>query len=290
MVPYRLLIQWFNSPFNLNSNQQMASSISEKSSDDLKTKIPHKSKEGIAVAVIGASGGIGSALCRELAASGYHVALGGRDRDKLNDLAETVNGIALEVDATDWAQTQQFLQSVKEKYGQLYGVALCVGSILLKSAHLTSREEYERTIQLNLTTAFGVMHAAGNLLRREGGSVVFVSSVAARSGLPNHDAIAAAKAGIIGLVQSSAATYASRGIRVNAVAPALTRTPMTAPFFNNEANLKVASELNPLKRLGEPEDVARAMAWLLDPYQSWVTGQVISVDGGMSTIQSRIKS
>ena len=119
------------------------------------------------------------------------------------------------------------------------------------------------------------------------GSVVLISSAAARIGLANHEAIAAAKAGILGLTLSAAATYASRGLRVNAVAPGLVRTPMTTRITSNEKAAESSRGLHALGRLGEPEDVARMIAWLLDPAQSWVTGQVFGVDGGLSSVRSR---
>jgi 3-oxoacyl-[acyl-carrier protein] reductase len=115
--------------------------------------------------------------------------------------------------------------------------------------------------------------------------VVLVSSAAARLGLANHEAIAAAKAGVHGLVLSAAASYAGRGIRVNAVAPGLVRTPLTAGLTENDASLKAATALHALGRIGEPDDVASAIEWLLE--QTWVTGQVLGVDGGLATVRSR---
>jgi NAD(P)-dependent dehydrogenase (short-subunit alcohol dehydrogenase family) len=120
-----------------------------------------------------------------------------------------------------------------------------------------------------------------------GGSIVLVSSAAARLGLANHEAIAAAKAGIIGLTLSSAATYAARGIRVNCVAPGLTRTPMTARLTQNEATLKASTAMHALGRIGEPDDVAGAIDWLLGPESSWITGQVLGVDGGLASVRPR---
>ena len=117
--------------------------------------------------------------------------------------------------------------------------------------------------------------------------MVLVSSVAARLGLTNHEAIAAAKAGVSGLVLAAAASYAARGIRVNAVAPGLVRTPLTARLTQNEATLKASVAMHPLGRIGEPADIASAIEWLLNPAQGWVTGQVLSVDGGMGAVRPR---
>ena len=171
--------------------------------------------------------------------------------------------------------------------GGLTGITNCVGSILLKPAHLTSTADWAATLATNLTSGFGCVRAAGRLMKADGGSVVLVSSAAARIGLPNHEAIAAAKAGIIGLVLSAAATYARQKIRFNAVAPGLTRTPLAAGLVASELAEKASVAMHPLGRLGEPEDVARAIAWLLDPQQSWVTAQVIGIDGGLADVKGR---
>jgi NAD(P)-dependent dehydrogenase (short-subunit alcohol dehydrogenase family) len=124
-------------------------------------------------------------------------------------------------------------------------------------------------------------------MMNSGGAIVLVSSAAARVGLANHEAIAAAKAGIIGLTLAAAASYAARGIRVNCVAPGLTETPLTARITANEASRKASEAMHALGRIGRPEEIASAMAWLLDPENSWVTGQVIGVDGGLASVRPR---
>ena len=158
---------------------------------------------------------------------------------------------------------------------------------MLKPAHLTSTADWNATLAANLSSAFGCVRAAGRLLKADGGSVVLVSSAAARVGLANHEAIAAAKAGVIGLMLSAAATYARQRIRFNAVAPGLVRTPLTKGLVSSELAEKASVAMHPLGRLGEPEDVARAIAWLLDPAQGWITAQVIGVDGGLADVRGR---
>ena len=116
---------------------------------------------------------------------------------------------------------------------------------------------------------------------------MLLSTAAARIGLANHEAISAAKAGIEGLALAAAASYASKGIRVNCVAPGMTRTSLTAKLLQNEMMAKASAGMHALGRIGEPNDIASAIDWLLDPEQSWVTGQVIGVDGGLSRIRSR---
>jgi 3-oxoacyl-[acyl-carrier protein] reductase len=116
---------------------------------------------------------------------------------------------------------------------------------------------------------------------------VLVSSAAALAGLSNHDAIAAAKAGVVGLMLSAAASYATQGLRINAVAPGLTQTPLTAALTASEGSRKVSESMHALGRLGEPDDVARGVAFLLDPANDWITGQVLGIDGGLGHVRPK---
>lgn len=235
------------------------------------------------IAVLGASGGIGSQLTNILLESKNKVARGVHSEDDFtHPLAKTFR-----VDATSWDSVDAFFDEAESSMGPIYGVALCVGSILIKPAHLTREKEFEKTIDLNLKSAFAVVRSATKRMIKESGSIVLVSSCAARQGIANHEAISAAKAGIIGLAQSAAATYAPHGIRVNCVAPGLTRTKMAAPITHNESALKASTAMHPLGRIGEPEDVARGIAWFLNPEQSWVTGQVLGIDGGLADLIKR---
>lgn len=238
--------------------------------------------------ILGATGGIGSALSRRLANRDASLVLGARSEDDLSALADETGGDAHPLDATDYEQVQAIVDHATDTYDHLDGVVNCVGSILLKPAHLTSIEEYRETVALNLDTSFFLVKAAARAMMKDGGSIVLSSSAVARTGLNNHEAIAAAKAGVVGLARAAAATYANRGIRVNAVAPGLVQTPMSEHITSSEAGRKQSEAMHPLGRLGEPEDVAVAIDWLLDrDRSSWVTGQVIGVDGGLGTVRSR---
>jgi NAD(P)-dependent dehydrogenase (short-subunit alcohol dehydrogenase family) len=240
-------------------------------------------------AILGAAGGIGAALARILAAEGASLALGGRTPASLEALTHEVGGLAHTLDATQPPQVEAFLEATVARYGRLDGVVNCVGSILLKPAHLTSEAEFEQVIATNLTSAFGTVKAGAKLLRRNGGSIVLLASAVARAGFANHEAIAAAKAGVIGLALSAAATYASSKIRVNVVAPGLVRTPLAAPVLANEASEKASREMHALNRIGEPEQVADMIAFLLNPRHDWITGQVFGVDGGLGTVRPRAR-
>lgn len=239
--------------------------------------------------IIGGAGGIGSALARRLVARGGRVVIAGRQLERLQTLADTLRVEAIALDAREGAAVEAIVQDVATRQGRLDGVVNCAGSLLLKPAHLITDQEFFDTISLNLTTAFNVVRASARVMMRQsaGGSIVLCSSVAARRGLMNHEAIGAAKAGVEGLALAAAATYARQGVRINCVAPGLTRTELTRTITQNESSAKYSAALHPLGRIGEPEEVASAIAWLLDGEQGWVTGQVIGVDGGLGHVQAR---
>jgi len=236
--------------------------------------------------IIGAAGGVGAELSRRLVAAGHRVLLGGRSEEPLRTLAAELGQPFFVADAKDWAQTAAGVDSAVEQFGRLDGAVNLAGSIILKPAHLTTIDEWRDTVDQNLTTALGLVKAAAPAIRKTGGgSIVLMSSGAAAIGLPSHEAIAAVKAGVEGLMRSAAATYASAGVRVNAVAPGLTQTPLTQRVWGNERGAEASRAMHPLGRLGNPGDIASAIEGVLSPEQSWVTAQTIAVDGGLSTLK-----
>ncbi len=239
--------------------------------------------------VFGSTGGVGSELAGALRQRSPRVLLAGRELSRLSDLGHRLDAPTMSVDASDFGRVQQCFDRAIELFGRIDGVANCVGTLLLKPAHLTSDAEWQETIAANLTSSFGILRAAAKAMKTAGGSIVLVSSAAARVGIPNHEAIAAAKAGVIGLAMSAAATYASSGIRVNAVAPGLIRSRLTEKLLNNPHSSRASLAMHALGRIGEPRDVASLIAWLLDPSQSWITGQVFGVDGGLASVRPKVK-
>ncbi|MCV3766543.1 SDR family NAD(P)-dependent oxidoreductase [Rhizobium sp. TRM95796] len=227
--------------------------------------------------IIAASSGIGQATVRLLTSAGHSVVTTARDTAKINP--------DILLDASDFDAVDRAVQQA----GDIQGVVNFSGSLLLKPAHLTTREQYDGVISASLTTAFATVRAAGKHMR-QGGSVVLVSSAAAMEGLANHEAIAAAKAGVIGLTLAAAASYAGQKLRVNAVAPGLTETPLTAGVTGNDLSRKVSEAMHALGRIGTPDDVARAVCFLLDPANDWITGQTLAVDGGLSRVRPKMKA
>lgn len=239
------------------------------------------------IAILGASGSIGGSLARRLVKLGRNVLLIGRNREKLEELATELSQPFAKVDFCSSQSLEDALMRAAESNGGLGGLVNCVGSVLLKPAHATTDDEFRQVIETNLFTAFATVRAGAKLLRERGGSIVLLASAAAEVGIQNHEAIAAAKAGVIGLARSAAATYAHHNIRVNVVSPGLIRTNMTRRIWENPAAAAASTALHALGRLGEPEQVASLVAWLVDAENNWITGQVIGVDGGLGHVLPR---
>ena len=232
------------------------------------------------VIVIGGAGGVGKALIERLGTDRTVVVASRNPSSHEGITAESVECDAREISAVD-----RLLEDARAKYGTVSGLVNLAGSILLKPAHLVSEEEWDETIATNLTTAFATVRAAGRHMK-DGGSVVLVSTVAAGTGLPNHEAIAAAKSGIEGLARSAAATYAGRGLRFNVVAPGLVDTPLASRITSSERTLEHSRKMHPLGRIGVPGDVAEAINFLLGQQSDWITGQVLGIDGGLGATRA----
>ena len=240
------------------------------------------------IVVIGGAGGIGEQLCAQLSSDGHSVLVCGRDAEKASACAARNGQTSLQIDARLEADMERLVAYLGERGEALSGAVNLAGSILIKAIERTSFAEWHETLATNLDTAFlTVKHLAPLMARGGGGSLVLMSSVAAQFGLSNHEAIAAAKAGVQGLVLSAAASFAGKGVRINAIAPGLVATPLSRGLISSDEARKASSAMHPLGRIGEPTDIANFISFLLQPQNSWITGQIFSVDGGMSSVKSR---
>lgn len=233
------------------------------------------------ILVLGATGAIGAALSRRLRAAGQRPVLAARDPGRLAALGQELDAPFVAGDLSDPALLGE---AVAAGGSPLAGLAICVGSIVLKPLRRTTAQDFLDAFRLNaLLPALAVQAAAGPLAAGQG-SVVLFSSVAARAGFANHAAIAAAKAAVEGLTVSLAAELAP-AVRVNCIAPSLTRSGMAAPLIPTEQVAEAIARQHPIPRLGEGEDAAALAAFLLSPQSGWITGQVMAVDGGRSTLR-----
>lgn len=235
------------------------------------------------VIVIGATGAIGGALARRLHAAGRSLHLIGRDPARLTALAGELGAASAAADAMD---PDGLATAVRLAGDRASGLAYCVGSIVMKPLERASAADFVDTFRLNAVGAALAIAAARDALRAAGGSVVLFSTVAVRAGFANHAVIAMAKGAVEALTVSLAAELAPQ-VRVNAIAPSLTRSGIAAPLTGNAALAKAIAAQHPIPRLGEAEDSAAVAAFLLSDDAGWITGQVLAVDGGRSTVRTR---
>lgn len=194
----------------------------------------------------------------------------------------------LDSEFTEFSIVDKLITDLSAEDTNIVGVANFAGSIYLKPAHLTSEADFTRVLESNFKTSFAITRACAKNLNNA--SILFISTTATLVGLPNHELVAASKAAINGMVISAAASYTHKNLRFNAIAPALVETKLASNLLINDASRKISENLNPLGKIGKITDVANLAYFLLNPENSWITGQIIAVDGGMSTIRPRLKA
>lgn len=225
------------------------------------------------IVIIGGSHGIGLSLVKELEGN-HNVFVASRTNENLNGLNVTHIPFDVLTDTLDASQLPE----------QIDGFVYCPGSINLRPFKGLKVESFEQDMQINFFGAVKTIQTILPQLTAAGqSSVVLFSSVAASMGMPFHTSIAAAKGAVESFAKALAAEYASK-IRVNVIAPSLTQTPLADKFLNNETKQEKAAERHPMKRFGQPEDLSKMAVFLLNDSSSWMTGQILHVDGGMSTL------
>ncbi|SDE73512.1 NAD(P)-dependent dehydrogenase, short-chain alcohol dehydrogenase family [Pricia antarctica] len=223
------------------------------------------------ILLIGGSHGIGLSLAKQLLEN-HKVYIASRTNDDL----ESLDVEYIKFDATSDELDTSSLPD------ELHGFVYCPGNINLKPFKMMSMDTFEEDMQLNF---FGMVKVLKGILPKmaDGGSIVLFSTVAVGVGMPFHTSVAAAKGAIEGFAKSLAAEYAPK-LRVNVIAPSLVDTPLAERLLNNDKKKEKMAERHPLKRVGEAKDIADIAQFLLSDNSTWMTGQIIGVDGGMSTL------
>ncbi|MFM1886537.1 MAG: hypothetical protein RL026_1694 [Pseudomonadota bacterium] len=235
--------------------------------------------------IYGATGGIGAALARRLAARGTALHLVARDAARLGALAAE---LAASHTVADVADPQSFGRVTADAGETLDGLVYAVGTLALKPLARLTEADALHDYRINALGAALAVQAATAALKRSNGTpgVLLFSSIAAQQGFASHASIAMAKGAVEALTHALAAELAPK-IRVNAIAPSLTRTPLAQPLTANETLASAIAGLHALPRLGEAEDIAGVAAMLMSADAAWMTGQVIAVDGGRSTVRTK---
>ena len=229
--------------------------------------------------VFGATGSIGSSLAEQLVSSGNNVHLVARNEAELKVVSDKLGCTATVADVLE----DGFIDKVKNDIAETKGIAYCVGSIDLKPLRMVTEQDFNKCMKLNLYSAVEAIKGFQDSLRKNKGSIVLFSTAAVHRGFTNHSIIASAKAAVEGLSISLAAEFAPN-IRVNCIAPSLTNSKIAQPMLKNSAIADGIAKAHPLKRIGEGQDSASLAKFLISEDSSWITGQVIAVDGGRSRL------
>ncbi|MDA7838645.1 SDR family oxidoreductase [Pelagibacteraceae bacterium] len=229
--------------------------------------------------IFGATGSVGSSLAEQLKNSGNDIHLVARNEIEVKAIAEKLGCSYTVADVLE----DGFIEKVKSDINDIKGIAYCVGSIDLKPLRMVTEADMNKCMKLNLYSAIEAIKGFQESLKKNKGSVVLFSTVAAQRGFTNHTIIASAKAAVEGLTVTLAAEFAPN-IRVNCIAPSLSKSKIAEPMLKNPAIAEGIAKAHPLKRLGEGKDSAALAKFLITEDSSWVTGQVIAVDGGRSKL------
>ena len=231
--------------------------------------------------IFGATGSIGSSLANEMYKEKQDCHLVGRNEEELKKIANKLSYSYSVCDVLKLNFVDKLFKDLSET--EILGIAYCVGSIDLKPLRTTKAKDFVSSYVLNLVSATDIIRIFQDNLKRNKGSIVMFSTVAAKKGFPNHSIISPAKAAVEGLTVALAAELAPH-TRVNCIAPSLTKSKMSTFLLQNLKSIDSISKQHPLKRIGEGFDAANLAKFLLSENSSWITGQIIGVDGGRAAI------
>ena len=227
--------------------------------------------------IVGGTTGIGASLCVMLAEANHQVFVYARNRHEL------LNHTNIHFHELDINSENPVFENLPDN---ISGLAYCPGSISLLPFHRIKRQQFQDDFNINVLGAIASIQACYNGLKSNGNAaVVLFSTVAVQTGMSFHTSIAASKGAIEGLTKSLAAEYASAGIRFNAIAPSLTDTPLAAKLLATDEKKEASNKRHPLGRFGTSEDIAAAAAFLLQDKATWITAQILGVDGGMGSLR-----
>jgi NAD(P)-dependent dehydrogenase (short-subunit alcohol dehydrogenase family) len=236
------------------------------------------------IIILGGSGAIGSSIAKELKKKKYEPILISKNKEDLELIAKKID---CEYYVCDILDTQKLDDTIKEIGENIFGLAYCIGSINLKPLKLSKESDFLESYKINTLGAINSIKAAQESLLKNNGSILLFSTVAVKQGFINHSIISTAKGAIEGLTLSLAAEFAPK-IRVNCIAPSLTDAKMSRNMIKNENIRKAIEGMHPIPKIGEGSDFAELGSYLLSENNKWITGQILHIDGGRSTL--RIKA
>jgi len=231
--------------------------------------------------IFGATGSIGSKLSENMYESDKEVHLIGRDEEELKKLASKLNSEYSVIDIL----SDNLSETIKENFGDknISGIAYCIGSIDLKPLRVSKKEDFKKCLDVNFFPVIEIIKSLQDNLKKNNGSIILFSTVAVKKGFTNHAIISSAKGAIEGLTVSLAAEFAPN-IRVNCIAPSLTNSKMSQSILKNKMMADGIAKSHPMKRIGQAADIASMAKFLLSDESPWITGQIIGVDGGKSSL------
>ncbi len=225
--------------------------------------------KGKNIVIVGGNSGIGQATAQILKEQGANLFLYSKSGE-----------------GTEALDTSKDFEAIPNLPEVIDGVVYCPGTINLKPFHRISIADFQQELEVNFLGAVRILQACMKGLKKSGnGSVVLYSTVAVQTGMGFHSGISSAKGAIEGLTRSLAAEWAPSHIRVNAIAPSLTDTPLASSLLSTEEKKEASNKRHPLGRIGTPEDIAASTVFLLSKDSSWMTGQILHLDGGMSSLK-----